>query len=212
MVSNISTTRQPVIILITLAFVASVSAYPALPAVVGRGLIAFVLPSAAAITFVLFESLWRHDFVRGGNGHAEAAYQSIVRWLIVFVLALHAVILIGILAGRDANMVRSVPLLPRAVPVLLGVTLIGVGNLLPRIGPNVVMGIRTSRSLRDRRIWSRTQRAAGYVAVGLGMVSIVSGALVPQIQLLLPILSGAGLIAVAALATTAWKYSREGEN
>src|SRR6266513_565511 len=48
---------------------------------------------------------------------------------------------------------RTGPLVPRLAPVLLGAALMAIGNLLPRVRPNVAIGIRTSRTLRDRGAW-----------------------------------------------------------
>lgn len=55
------------------------------------------------------------------------------------------------------------------VPVMLGLTMISIGNLLPRTRPNLAIGIRTPRTLSDRALWIRMHRSAGYMVVALGV-------------------------------------------
>jgi len=52
---------------------------------------------------------------------------------------------------------------PRSVVALLGAFLISAGNLLPRVRPNLAIGIRTRRMLSDARLWARMHRVAGYI-------------------------------------------------
>jgi len=42
--------------------------------------------------------------------------------------------------------------------------------LLPRTRPNLLIGIRTTRTLEDRELWARIHRTCGYLAVGFGIV------------------------------------------
>ena len=60
------------------------------------------------------------------------------------------------------------------------VTLISVGNLLPRTRPNLAIGIRTKRTLSDRACWMRTHRDAGYLVVACGFVLVLSAIAVPK--------------------------------
>ena len=64
----------------------------------------------------------------------------------------------------------------RLVIVWLGLFFVAVGNLLPRTRPNLVVGIRTRRTLADRQFWIRLHRLSGYAAVVVGCVIVVSGA------------------------------------
>ena len=62
----------------------------------------------------------------------------------------------------------------RAVVVLLGLTFVAVGNLLPRTRPNVAVGIRTRQTLSNSQIWNRVHRVGGYVTVFWGAVIALS--------------------------------------
>jgi uncharacterized membrane protein len=64
------------------------------------------------------------------------------------------------------------PWASRAVVVAVGVTVAAIGNQLPRTRPNMAIGIRTARTLSDRKLWMLTYRTTGYLAVALGSVTI----------------------------------------
>ena len=130
-----------------------------------RLLIAFVLPTALAVVVGLLGLLWKRDPIRDRDAHTEATYHAIIRTVVLFHTRRSW--------RRSAcahDQLRSdvVKVVAHAVPVMLGLTLIVIGNLLPRLRPNIVIGIRTSRTLADRGAWARTNRTAGYAAVGAG--------------------------------------------
>ena len=59
--------------------------------------------------------------------------------------------------------------------VMLGLTIVAIGNLLPRTRPNVVFGVRTTRTLSNAQLWQQVHRVGGYVTVGLGVIIAVAG-------------------------------------
>jgi uncharacterized membrane protein len=63
----------------------------------------------------------------------------------------------------------------RLVLVAVGIALVAVGNVLPRLGPNLALGIRTRRTLSDRQLWMVTHRAAGYAVVAVGLAVTLAG-------------------------------------
>jgi uncharacterized membrane protein len=100
-----------------------------------------------------------------------------------------------LLSGRDWT--------ARIVPLLLGVTMIAVGNLLPRVRPNLAIGIRTRRTLSDRACWMRTHRRAGYLIVAAGVVVVLSAIAVPK-----PLGPGMILAIGPAVLVGAWLLPR----
>jgi uncharacterized membrane protein len=87
------------------------------------------------------------------------------------------------------------------------VTLMSIGNLLPRTRPNLAIGIRTARTLSDRALWIRTHRSLGYLVTALGVVIVVAALAVPA-----PIGTGMILLAgpmamfgTALLTAAAWR-------
>jgi uncharacterized membrane protein len=53
-------------------------------------------------------------------------------------------------------------------------------GLLPRIRPNLAIGIRTRLTLQDRALWMRVHRSAGYMTVACGAVIVLSAIAVPR--------------------------------
>jgi uncharacterized membrane protein len=205
-------------------------AYPNLPgpfldqARFARILVAFTLPTTALVIYTLFRSLWTHDRVRSGNGAFEFTYHAIVLRVLLFVLALHALVmteLTGALsaASLDTSPGRALSALSalsgmsagRAVVVLLGVVLVAIGNLLPRTRPNVAVGVRTKRTLSNPQLWQQVHRAGGYVTVGLGIVIAVTG-LVMTNKTMGAVVSAAALVAAMTVVVSYRRYALNSSN
>jgi hypothetical protein len=138
-------------------------------------MVAFLLPTAIAMTDVLLRGLCdRHPVGEANSRNVLAIYDAIMLRFMVFVIGVHALMLAGLL-----GLLRGREWAGQIVPVMLGLTMIGIGNLLPRTRPNLAIGIRTRRTLSDRDVWTRTHRSAGYLMVALGVVIVVSALAVP---------------------------------
>ena len=134
-----------------------------------RVLIAFLLPTAAAVLLWLFHAIELHRPVCVREPGDCAATERIIFRFIVFIGALHGLVVLQL---TEAPWIKTwAPLL---VFVLVGTLLVSVGNLLPTTRPNVLVGIRTPRSLRSRPFWMEINRVGGYVTVALGLVMIVA--------------------------------------
>jgi uncharacterized membrane protein len=108
---------------------------------------------------------------RGANlDRSAGAYDTIWAALAV-VLALTQAAVISIAFGHGVN-------LPLALPVVLGLMFMVIGNVLPKVRWNYVVGIRTPWTLADERVWDKTHRFGGWVMV-LGGAAMVLGALIP---------------------------------
>ncbi|HEV3057452.1 MAG TPA: SdpI family protein [Vicinamibacterales bacterium] len=176
-----------------------------------RVLVAFTLPTTALVIYSLFRSLWRHDRVRSGNGAFEHTYHAIVLRVLLFVLALHTLVVIeltGALSavGLDTSPGRATSA-GRAVVVLLGVVLVAIGNLLPRTRPNVAVGVRTKRTLSNPLLWQQVHRAGGYTTVALGIVIAVTG-LVLTHTTMGAVVSAAALAAAMTVIVSYRRYAR----
>jgi hypothetical protein len=166
-----------------------------LPSPLARALVAFALPTAATVTYLILRRLWAESPVVGGlDAESEAAQRAIAVRVVLFVAALHVLVLLN-LSGVQWIHAWG----PRAVLVLFGGAFIAIGNLLPRTRPNLAVGIRTARMLSDRHLWIRFHRNCGYVAVALGTVVAISGLVLSDPALGL-VLSAAAAGSVAALA------------
>jgi hypothetical protein len=120
----------------------------------GATMAAFLLPTALAVT----DALLRRLAVTPAHGDSPASgvlaiYDAMMWRLMLFVMGVHGTVLLALL-GK----LRGRPWAAQIVPVMLGVTMIGIGNLLPRLRPNLAVGIRTRRTLSDRGVRRRDGR------------------------------------------------------
>jgi uncharacterized membrane protein len=199
------------IAVLVMGYLAGLIAYPKLPgpfldqAPSARILVAFTLPTTALVIYALFRSLWMHDRVRSGNGAFESTYHAIVLRALLFVLALHVLVMIELTDAMDAVGLRMSA--GRAVVVLLGVVLVAIGNLLPRTRPNIAVGVRTKRTLTNSQLWQQVHRAGGYATVGLGIVIAVTG-LVLTHEKLGAVISAAAFCAAMVVFASYRKHAR----
>jgi hypothetical protein len=167
--------------LIAAGFAASLIVYGVLPRPEKLGeipsawlLIVFLLPITAGTTAALFGRLWGRDPVRERDDALDGVYNAILFRVVAFLIATHIVVL-TVLSGVE----WILPWASRLVVVFVGLTLAAIGNVLPRTRPNVVIGVRTARTLTNRDAWVRMHRVTGYVAVGIGLAIVACGMLVP---------------------------------
>ena len=96
------------------------------------------------------------------------AYDLIVGATLTLLLVMHA--------GALASAVGLPVSVPRLAPAVVGLFLMAVGNVLPRVRPNWFVGIRTPWTLESDAVWARTQRVAGYLFVGAGALFLLAAA------------------------------------
>jgi hypothetical protein len=191
-------------------YLAGLAAYPRLPGpfleqqTSARILVAFALPTTALAIYVLFRSLWQHDRVRSGNGAFESTYHAIVLRVLLFVVALHALVMIELTQVATAIGFRLSS--GRFVVVMLGLVIVAVGNLLPRTRPNVAVGLRTARTLTNARLWQQVHRSGGYVTVALGVVIAVTGAVLGH-EAVGAVVGGAALVALTGIVVSYRRYA-----
>jgi uncharacterized membrane protein len=162
-------------------------------------MVAFLLPTTTAVIDALLRGrCLRHPVDQHDTAEVLLVFDSIMVRVAVFVLGVHTAVLaglLGLLFGREWA--------AQIVPLMLGMTLISVGNLLPRTRPNLAIGIRTERTLSDRACWMRTHRHAGYVVVASGVVVVLSALAVPR-----PIGPGMILLVGPAAVVGTWLLLR----
>ena len=66
-----------------------------------------------------------------------------------------------------------------AMPALIGMLFIVIGNVLPKMRWNYVVGVRTPWTLADEGVWDRTHRFAGWVMVLAGGSTTLGAFLLP---------------------------------
>lgn len=152
---------------LSIAFTASIVAYPDLPPeipprlgvdgdFIGAPFVGFLLPITAAVIWWLLARLNRSSADisrRSGDAGAVTA---------LFLSAFHVTMLIALIGTHLW--------LGRILGAMVGLFLIVTGNELPRARPNVAWGIRGPQTLGSEEIWRRVHRLGGYVRVLMGIV------------------------------------------
>ena len=155
------------------------------PAHLSRTALALLLPTIALGMLLLFtwlksrggERLTRWLFgsrVREEAGvdfsveSFEKTYNLITTLLVGMIVLVHFMSLaLAFEAGRPIG---------RIFVLLVGILFAAIGNFIPRVRPNPIMGIRTARTLNDRALWTRAHRM-------LGLMIFCTGALVVLLAL-----------------------------
>lgn len=167
-----------------------------------RILTIFLLPVTGSVIYRLIGSLRSPRAGTAPDATTDTAIDGIVLSVLVFLMSVHLLLLAALMRVQAVS-----PWAGQAVVVLVGLTLAAVGNLLPRTRPNAALGIRTARTLADRQLWMLMHRLGGYVAVAVGMVTVVSGLWFRGTQAAaLP--AFAFLAGAAVLVAGYWKYAR----
>ena len=135
-------------------------------------MMAFLLPTAVVVTDALLRGLSvRHPVDETSAVNVLAIYDAIMLRFMVFVVGCARN---GAVAGL-LGMLRGQEWAAQIVPLMLGFTIISIGNLLPELAQTSRCGIRTRRTLSDRALWIRVHRSAGYIVVACGAVIVFLG-------------------------------------
>jgi uncharacterized membrane protein len=155
---------------------------------------AFLLPGIAFIIWLALPALRQID---PREEHYEKFSETfwIVVNLAVLVMALIEVLSLGYALGWPVDM-------GRAIPALVGVLFVAIGNYLPRLRSNWWMGIRTPWTMSSERVWRETHRMAGPVFVIGGLVCLASVFTPSPVRLALPILA----LLVATMIPIVYSY------
>jgi hypothetical protein len=117
----------------------------------------------------------------------RSAYDTITLWVVLLVLGFHAGFLASLLGAPNAA--------PTIITLVLGASMVAMGNVMPRLRPNLVAGIRTRRTLTDPALWRSTHRVFGFAFVISGLITMVVGLLAPAYGLM----TGIGLLLISLL-------------
>jgi hypothetical protein len=76
----------------------------------------------------------------------------------------------------------------RVATVIFGLGLMAAGNVMPRVRPNWIVGLRTKRALSDPAIWSKTHRLFGALLIGVGILVVITSLVAPRYALLVGVI------------------------
>jgi len=173
-------------VLIVLAMVASVIAYPHMAERVpthwnmagevdgwsSRLMSAWLMPLMMAVILVILKLVPHIDPRKQNYEKFRGAYDAIVILILAFMLGLH-VLMLAAATGR------GVPF-ERIIPASVGAFFIVLGFILPRAHPNWFIGIRTPWTLSSDVSWERTHRLGGTLFMLTGALTLVSALIAPE--------------------------------
>ncbi len=164
----------------------------------------FLLPAVAAGVATLLAFIPRFEPRRTNLARSSKAYGA--TWIGVMVLlgGLH-LLAVAVALGAELD-------LTRIVFVGTGVLFVVIGNYLPKVRPNYMMGIRTPWTLTSDLAWTRTHRLGGRVFVGAGIVIAILGLVgIDGMTLVWVMLGAIGILLVVTFAYSyqVWKTDPE---
>jgi uncharacterized membrane protein len=118
---------------------------------------------------------------------ARRAYDVVVLLIVGFIAAIAVA---GFESARDGLLSMAT-----ALPWLLGLLFILLGNYLPKFPKNFFVGIRTPWTLASDEVWIRTHRLGGWLFIAAGIFTIVAALFG------MPLGAGIAAIVLAALLT-----------
>jgi immunity protein, SdpI family len=151
----------------------------------------FLLPAITAGIAALF---WIIPIIEPRRTHIEKSGTAYRAMAVGTILLLAAIDLLTVVAalGHDLDVTLI-------VFVGVGLLFIVIGNYLPKVRSNYLVGIRTPWTLTSERSWDRTHRLGGRLFVLEGIVLVILGLLRPAAGVLLPVLFGGIIVLIVVL-------------
>lgn len=97
---------------------------------------------------------------------------SVGIWLMLFFNAIDYYYLYN--SFNQINNIKSLSLdINQIAFISLGILMIMIGNIMPKIRKNSFIGLRTGWSLKNEQTWKKSQRFGGIVSIVIGFVFII---------------------------------------
>jgi uncharacterized membrane protein len=153
-----------------------------------------VMPLVMLFVWGLLRFLPKIDPHRANYEKFRGTYDTMIDALLALFFVIHVAILLGA-AGAPGSMEVLIRL-------AIGALFIILGNIMPRTRQNWFVGVRTPWTLANARVWEKTHRVAGYLFVGLGVVTILTIPLGSHVGV--PAMAAG--VAIAALGSFIYSY------
>jgi hypothetical protein len=178
------------------------------PEAAARWMVLWLMPALALLAFALFRMApTAGAFGRRLFPHAPADVTSpaqFERFGSTYDMIVLAVVLlfVGAHVAMLAAALQAPALAVRILPAVLGVCLVLMGNVMPRLRPNWVAGLRSRRLLEDPQLWRRTHRVFGAAFVVSGLATIAAGLVAPTWGVIVAVVSLLASCLIGWLAST----------
>ncbi len=163
-----------------------------------RTALVVMLPAIALVMAMVLRYVPQLDPKRRNFPLHAPAYWLVANVLLGFLAVIHVAII-----GYNLGWIVS---LNAVIGIAMGVLFIITGNVLTRVRPNWIFGVRTPWTLSSDLSWRETHRLAGYLFVATGILVLLCGLIRPGTMFTVLM---TGLIASALISVVysyfAWK-------
>ena len=159
-----------------------------------RGVLLVLLPALAMLMAVVFVYAPRLDPKRRNFPLHAGSYWVVANAVLLLLAATH-VCIVGFNLGWPIR-------IGAVLGVGLGLLFVVIGNVLTRVRPNWIFGIRTPWTLSSDLSWRETHRIGGYGFVAVGLLLVLAGLARPAA---VGVVTGAGVGSVGLFAVI-WSY------
>ena len=137
---------------------------------------------------LLLRMLPKIDPRRKNYARFQGYYDGFCLALMLFLAGMHGVVLIESFHPGTISV-------GRVVSFGVGVLLLFLGNILPKVKNNFFMGVRTPWTLSDPDVWNRANRLGGLCFFWLGLALAAGALLLPSEGLLLALVLAGAIVA-----------------
>jgi immunity protein, SdpI family len=155
---------------------------------------AFFAPVMALFLWGIMRGLPQIDPRRANYAKFQGTYDLIVDAAITLLVTVQ----VGVIGAALGWPLR----IDRVMPLVTGILLLVLGNVMPRARSNWWFGIRTPWTLSSDTVWSRTHRVGGYLFSGAGVATVLSALLPPRWSLGVMLVA----IGIAGLGSVVYSY------
>jgi Predicted integral membrane protein len=151
------------------------------------------------VTLGVATLLWVIPLIEPRRANIEKSGKAYAAIWVSVVLLMAAIDVVAVAAALGADLDMTL-----IVFVATGALFIVIGNYLPKVRPNYLMGIRTPWTLTSDLAWDRTHRVGGRAFVLEGLAFILVGLVRPSPETLVVVLIGG--IAIMLVFVVAYSY------
>lgn len=155
-------------------------------------------PLSAVVLFVLLLFLPRLDSRRANFERFEGTYRLLRHTFMALIAGLN--VLVALSARGIAVDIGAM------IPLMVGLSMLVIGNYLGKIRPNGIAGIRTPWTLASDESWNKTHQLGGKVFVGFGLGLIIASLIgTTWAYITLGVLGGGSLVFLIIYSYFIWK-------
>ncbi len=93
--------------------------------------------------------------------------------------------------------------------IIIGVLLIVIGLLMPKMKRNSSIGIRTKWSMANDEVWTKSQLFGGIIAIACGIIMIIASIFVPGMWNILLIVVVTTVLVISSIGASFYYYKKQ---